>query len=318
MKLIHQSFHFLKLPFWTMIWLLVFPGQAKSQTASVVYVWEFTTRNGERNDLTMSLTEEFEEALTQSECCNILQRRYYSRLFDQKENERAISNLGAVPKTAKDGLKSLEANTVVFGEVYDDTNSGQVRISVSFESFEGKILKKASSYLPKFAIADPSKREEAVDKLMTELNFSVGKTNPAVSSLPKKEKMEEKILGTWIFETQYTHLLYPNGLRKPTVASYKYAVRFTLEENDLSGESLWLETQYDNCGAKDTKISGKIIENKVDLIFEFIGNCCKGTKSQVMGEFVSDNKLTGKIIPFGPPTGDCANGWATFSAVKEK
>lgn len=303
---------------WIIGCLMISPILGIAQAPLSIYVWEFTTRDGERNELTLSVTEEFEEALIQSECCNIIQRRYYSRLFDQKQNELAVSNLDGIPKATKDGLKSLKANSVVFGEVYDDTNSGQVRISVSIESFEGKILKKASSYLPKFAVFDPSKREEAIAKLMTDLKFSAGKTNTSASNSGKKEVPEEKILGTWIFETQYNHLLHSNGLRKPTGAFYKNAIRFTLEGNKLSGEHLWLETKDDNCGINDLELSGTIIGNEFELIFEFLGNCCKGTKSRFEGEMVSENRLIGKIEPLGLPIGECANGWATFIATREK
>lgn len=172
------------IKFFTSILILsVQPTVAQNQDPLIVYVWEFTTRDGKTDEVTTSLTEEFEEAITQSECCTILQRRYYSRLFEQKKNENAIMNLESLPKSALDGLTSLEANTVVFGEVYDDTNSGQVKISINFESFKGIILNKASTYIPKYALADPSKREEAVKKLTMEMNL--------VPSIKQPQKIQD-------------------------------------------------------------------------------------------------------------------------------
>jgi hypothetical protein len=164
-----------KLTLYTTLIATVFslPNPIFSQNPSsfTVYVWEFATREGEENDYTLSFTEEFEEALIQSECCTILQRRYYSRLLEQKQNEERINNAKEIPGEVKNQLKLLDGNTVVFGEVYDDNNSGQVKITVNFESFTGEILKKASTYLPKFALPDPLKREEAVKKLIAEIGF---------------------------------------------------------------------------------------------------------------------------------------------------
>lgn len=171
--------------------LLAFPSRLSSQEITGnIYVWEFTTRDGVRNDITQSLTEEFEEAMIQSECCNVLQRRHYARLLDQKQNETAIRGLNDMPQDKASALKSLDGNTVVFGEVYDDTNSGQVKFSVNFESFNGKILKKASTYVPKYDLANPAKREAAVDKIMEELNLF---------PLRQREPLEVKTLGEWEF-----------------------------------------------------------------------------------------------------------------------
>lgn len=174
-----------------LFYVLINPIQLVSQDIDGnIYVWEFTTREGVRNDITQSLTEEFEEALIQSECCNVLQRRHYARLFDQKQSEAAIMKLNSISQDKASTLKSLDGNTVVFGEVYDDTNSGQVKFSINFESFNGKILKKASTYLAKYDLANPAKREEAVGKIMEELN---------IFPLRQREPLAIKTLGEWEF-----------------------------------------------------------------------------------------------------------------------
>lgn len=157
----------------------------------------------------------------------------------------------------------------------------------------------------------PSNREEAAGN-------TAEKSNPSAYASGKKELSEEKILGTWIFETQYNYLLYSNGARVLAKPFYKSAIRFTLEGNNLSGEHLWLETKDNNCGINDIELSGTIIGNKIDLVFEFLGDCCRGTKSQIEGELVSENKLIGKVKPLDLPTGSCANGWATFTAFRER
>lgn len=142
---------------------------AQNKDSINVYVWEFTTRDGEINNTTISLTEEFEEVLIQSDCYTILQRRYYSRLFEQKENEKVISGLGNLSESALANLNSLEANTVAFGEVYNDKNSGLVKITVSFESFNGIISNKASTHLPLFELNNPFERNAKMKGLIFKL-----------------------------------------------------------------------------------------------------------------------------------------------------
>jgi hypothetical protein len=148
---------------------------SQNDSPDVVYVWDFSDRNGKEDDLTASLTEEFEEALIKSDCCKVLQRRVYARIFQQRENEKAILSLSNLaPSTVKD-LEAVEAQTVVFGQVYDDTSSGQFKISVSFEKFSGLIDKTASVYMAKFDISNPKKREAAIKELIDELKLKPGK-----------------------------------------------------------------------------------------------------------------------------------------------
>ena len=142
-----------------------------SYSQDAMYVWNFSHRDGSTSYITQSLTEEFEEALLQSQCCELLQRRHYSRLFNQIENEKSIVSLRSLSTETVKDLKKLNASTVIFGEIFDDTNSGKVKVTINFESFNGAIEKKASTYIPKFAINDPEKREEAVDDLLAELNI---------------------------------------------------------------------------------------------------------------------------------------------------
>lgn len=134
-----------------------------------IYVWEFNKRGGDKNEITASFTDEFETALIELGYCTVLQRRHFARLFDQKQSEKAILSLENVPSSAKKGLKSLQANTIIFGEVYDDLSSGLIKISINFESFEGIIFKKASAYLAKFDQHNPVKRQEAIKELIGKL-----------------------------------------------------------------------------------------------------------------------------------------------------
>ena len=139
-----------------------------------IYVWEFANRDGTVDETTKSLTEEFEEALIQSGCCTILQRRNYAALFEQRQNERAIMKRENLPEAAVNSLKTLEANAVAFGEVYKDLQGGVVRISVNFETFESTIYAKTSALLPPYDYVNPFKRKEIMAELLGSLPFVDG------------------------------------------------------------------------------------------------------------------------------------------------
>lgn len=178
-------FKFLMLTFFITLSASIF-GQGDSSDA--VYVWDFSDRNGREDDLTTSLTEEFEEALLKSDCCKVLQRRVYARIFQQRENEKAILSLSNLsPSTVKD-LEAVEAQMVVFGQVHDDTRSGQFKISVSFEKFSGLIDKTASVYMAKFDVNNPKKREAAILELIDELKLE-----------PSSEPIDVKPIDEWEF-----------------------------------------------------------------------------------------------------------------------
>ncbi|HXG01253.1 MAG TPA: hypothetical protein VNL69_10705 [Bacteroidota bacterium] len=129
------------------------------------YVWDFAMRNGTRNELTRQLTVEFEEKLTQGGACTVLERRNFSRFIAQKDNERAILRLDGVSQATVDTLKSMDANTVVFGEVYDDVNSGSYKVTVTFQNFDNA-KRVWSVRIPRGIINDAGSREKAMGDLV--------------------------------------------------------------------------------------------------------------------------------------------------------
>jgi hypothetical protein len=151
-------------------------GFSQEEGSKTIYVWDFSDRSGKEDDLTASLTEEFEEALIKSDCCKVLQRRTYARLFDQRENEKAIISLTNLSSATVETLEAIEANTVAFGQVHDDTRSGQFKISISFENFTGEMEKSASVYMAKYDINNPKKREIAISELIDELELAASKS----------------------------------------------------------------------------------------------------------------------------------------------
>ena len=129
------------------------------------YVWDFAVRNGGKSELTRQLTVEFEEKLTQKKLCKVLERRNYARLIAQKDNEKAVLRLEGISTTSLDTLKANNANAVVFGEVYDDIQSGEYKITVTLENFDNS---KSVWSVPirHGLINDAASREKAMEELV--------------------------------------------------------------------------------------------------------------------------------------------------------
>ena len=131
---------------------------------SLVYVWDFATREHKKNELTINLTKEFEEALIQSGCFLVLERRDYDRLIAQKDNEKAILGIENISTTTLESLKSHQASAMLFGEVYDDIESGEIKVTITFQRFDGIKRVWSIRFLRKKRI-DAESREEAMQEL---------------------------------------------------------------------------------------------------------------------------------------------------------
>ena len=129
------------------------------------YVWDFAMRDGKRTNLAGQLTVEFEEKLARKKICTVLERRNYARLIAHKDNEKSILRLEGVSKATVDMLKANDANTVVFGEVYDDVVSGSYKITVTFQDFSGTKTVWSVQMLHG-RVFDAGWREEAMEKLV--------------------------------------------------------------------------------------------------------------------------------------------------------
>lgn len=178
------------------LFLLLSAGTTALAQNYTTYVWAFSMRNGEKNDITTSITEDFETALISTNCCSVLQRRSYARLIEQQQNELKISSYQELPLSRKNALKSNSANSVIFGEIFDDVASGTVKISVSLESLgSGIILKKGDVFMARYELNDPFKRQEKMKVL-------VGKLGWVVSDAPRGEEEGFEPVGAFVKQTR--------------------------------------------------------------------------------------------------------------------
>ena len=92
----------------------------------------------------------------------VLERRRFDRLFKHKLNEAEISSTSEI----KNLMGPIKSDTVCFGEVYHDVESGEIRITVSLEEMlSTKIVVKQSVRFRQGIRFDAESREKMMKKL---------------------------------------------------------------------------------------------------------------------------------------------------------
>ena len=155
--------------------------------ADNVVVWDFATRDGEKNKTTESLTYEFEEALSQNCTYTVLERRKLDRLQAVIENEKALQDVGQLTATGSTELKRLGAGMVVFGEMFDDVESGEVIVTVTFQDFKGKKILIKSGSIRRGLLRDSASRRER----MTALAGDICRTTKTTATPSGKTRVQK-------------------------------------------------------------------------------------------------------------------------------
>ena len=141
-----------------------------------IYVWDFVDDKGQKTDLTKDLTLEFEEALSHTSCYEVLERKVFDRLLAHIKNEKAITDLSNISKESQEEVKKItNAQIVVFGEVDDDIDSGEIKISVTLQRFDSS-KKIRSIRIQRGLRLHPKSREDAMKELVKKICES--NTNP--------------------------------------------------------------------------------------------------------------------------------------------
>lgn len=133
------------------------------------YVWDFVDNKGQRTDLTDRLTSEFEVALNQAKCYQVLERRRFDEVLKHIKNEKVIADLNDISKSSQGEIKKFtNAQIVVFGKIDDDVASGEYKISVTFQNFDSSKEVK-SIRIRRGRIQDSESRENAMKELVKEI-----------------------------------------------------------------------------------------------------------------------------------------------------
>ncbi|HXU39715.1 MAG TPA: CsgG/HfaB family protein [Blastocatellia bacterium] len=142
-----------------------------------VYVWDFVDTHGQQTSLTGRMTLEFEEALTQARCYQIVERRQFDRVLAHIKNEKAIADLNDISKASQGEVRRItNAQIVVFGKVDDDIASGEFKITVTFQRFDSSKEVK-SIRMRRGRIQDSESRENAMKDLVKQ-TCGVGNASP--------------------------------------------------------------------------------------------------------------------------------------------
>jgi hypothetical protein len=153
--------------------LAVLAPRSQAQTATTqrenVYVWPFAQK-GKDKELAGHLTREFEQALTDDSEFDVLERGDLPRLWNHRQNEPVILDILDLPQEARKQLKAKQADMVVFGEVHDDQNSGEVIVTVVFQDFSGHQRLAKSEKFTRGKRYDPDSRRKAMQQLVQDLS----------------------------------------------------------------------------------------------------------------------------------------------------
>jgi len=154
-----------------------------------VYVWKFSTQDSELSQYIDALTREFELALSQQNCLDLVTRRQLDRNLFHGQSEEGIQTISGINESVKSELKTQKANGVIFGEVINDKVSGHIRIQVVLESLSSDILGMSRALINKGKIFDAETRERHMFQMAKSLCEHI--PNHSASSTKKNEALDE-------------------------------------------------------------------------------------------------------------------------------
>lgn len=254
----------------TFVLLLLFCVQLPL-VAQTVVVWDFATRDGRKTDTTASLTAEFEEALSQKGKYAVLERRSFDRLRAVIANEKALQDIGEISSAGSTELRKLGVSVVIFGEMYDDVESGEVSITVTFQDFKGQKLLIKSVLMRRGLLRDAASRRERLAALVDGIT---GVTAPSTNSSVKGGRVQQN---DFIFDLQgcslsdrtvlCRFLITNNGEDRKLfiVVSRKYGITFdsfsvnsgtgTLIYDDFNNEAAPTRIQLSNASGDSNQLA---------------------------------------------------------------
>jgi hypothetical protein len=156
--------------------------------AQNVVVWDFSTRDGTKTETTASFTYEFEEALAQGSSYAVLERRNLPRLQAVIENEKELRDIGLISSAGSRELKQLGVSVVVFGEMFDDIDSGDVSVTVTFQDFTGKKLLIKSVLMRRGLLRDATSRREKMAYLVQAISGITATTGSTSGKILREQK----------------------------------------------------------------------------------------------------------------------------------
>ena len=140
-----------------------------SAKPSRVYVADFTSTTLHDDNLLLSFTDQFETALIDSHVYTVLNRDHLAKLLRESKSEASLTSLQDISSQVRSRIQHLEAaDAVIFGQVTDDLDSGELIITVTLETFDSVKQWKHSKTMKRGLIRDYTERQNVLNKLVEE------------------------------------------------------------------------------------------------------------------------------------------------------
>lgn len=136
------------------------------EAVTKVYVAEFQGIRGMTRELLTGFTNDFELVLMETGTYEVLERRRLDRLVQHARNEMTATTVRELTTGMSDALKRQGAQGVIFGEIDDDTDSGEIVIYATLERFDSRKEWKRSVSLKRGLKADRESRLDALRKIV--------------------------------------------------------------------------------------------------------------------------------------------------------
>lgn len=162
---------------WFLALLCLVAGSTPAAWAArpVTYVWLFASDGPDAKEIAEKVTDEFEVALLDAGCVSLLERREIKTLLDHQLNEATILSTSSLGAAERKELQARRADSVVFGKITEDFESGHIRIEVKLQTLTSETIAGKRVLLTKGKRLDAVERESMMQKLANDLCLSVGK-----------------------------------------------------------------------------------------------------------------------------------------------
>lgn len=278
--------------------------QVTNQRPRNVYVSEFVSHSLKDAALLSSFTELFETALVNSGSYRVLNRRNLQRVLAESQSEAYVASMGDVKSPARAQIAKIEgAQGVVFGEVVDDSESGDVKITVTLESFDSVVVWKHSGLMRRGLLRDGPSRQRAMERLAQDISSEI-----AIESGTGKRLPEVSILQDDGLKVTLSRFTLTNGNRHASLTVFL--------ENTTQGP---LPLALDNNGQLGTFAGAKVrlsddrgttwyTEKTMGLQ---VAPCCYSSLGQV-GEELFTTLAAGQRVSVSLDFNDDNNGVGTY------
>jgi len=122
---------------WLELGDLIDSGNTIDREPKTLYVAEFVSRTISDRAVLASFTELFETSLIRTGRYKVLDRRNLNRVLAEAQSEQFVVSMNNLTERVRTKVVAVEgAQGVIFGEVVDDPESGEIVITVSLEGFD--------------------------------------------------------------------------------------------------------------------------------------------------------------------------------------